>query len=1243
MSTNEFEVITDLLDYAPGATATFTVYGVGEGDAITFEVEHVSDAGDDGVFGTLDDTVVDLGGDGHDPWVVVDGGAGDLDGEANGVIVTEWYVNPDDSLNETFLLTATNFSTSEVASTGFTDGLAPGDSYAFGADGQADVDLTYSGQTDNFNGAWFTNDIFGAGTGVINSFLRTQASGNEDTEDGMNTDGTTNNDEKSGPFTRSVLLDDLPEFTSGDLPDLGLPSGTTYYELRLDINENSDKFNDQYISLDSMMLYVSLDPALEISSNLSGAPLDDTFVTGSETFLVWDLDMDPGNGIWGDGVSDTRDASTDAWVALNYDLQAGSGVGDIAYYIDVTTFDYAVNQLELITPGVDEPIYFYLVSSFGYQGDSGTAARVNADGDFIDEDGNVIEAPDGSEDAIWSTSDGFEEWSFVNTDANPWTISGTKYEDFNGNGSFDAGDSGVQNWTINLYLDGGDGVFDFGEIGSDDIVAASPILTDANGNYSFTGLVEGTYWVVEGSEDGWSNSSLTEIKVGDPTVDQGENFADIDFFNYRDISISGYKYLDVNGDGAHDADGVDNIGGSSDDEVGLQGWEIYLDLNNNNIFDGEDIKVTTDANGYYEFNGLAPGSYTVREILTGDYVQSFPTNTDGEWNLNNLTSGASETDKNFLNYLPATITGKKYYDQQDGGTTKDIVLAGWDVSLYKASADDGGDGDGTSGNNSLELSELDKDGDFIETVTTNASGVYTFDDLAPGSYFVVEELPSDWSATSTTQYKIVVESGETYGDDNDEPTDFTNYSSVTIGGTKYEDINGDGVRDVINDLPIDGATNAGEDAFTFKIWFEETGDGFDMDESVIDDTITQAADGTWSATLTKIGTYYIQELSKDGWSQSSPTSPDYYTVVVAYDPNNQILTATEDGDTPVDSLDFLNFEEMQVCGWKWADISDDGNWDENELGLNGVTIVLDVDEIWGNGNEVMTTVTAFNTEEGLNGYYCFDIEWEDFANKTGFAGDLYIYELEPNGFTQTFDGAYSFAVESGLTYEADYGVKEDGNFGNHMLDGANRTPGFWQSDLGKTFYDGTPDNEGDVGNSDGDDKDFVEEGWFDGDLLIEYGVGDPQKFLVWDDANGVDYSGTDIQLNFQQICKWVSGGDKGGGRDFITILQRDVAAVYLNTLNNAGIAEDGTPEIDPTIAEYYEDAIMFIQTVTGNKKVQKEAWSQYGQEAHTVLAAYNENGEALVEGAFVQIAMDGDDFSTEVVQSYLAAAEDYIA
>ena len=67
---SEPSVSSDKDDYAPGSTATITASGFEPGAWVTFEVDHVSDAGDDGVYGTADDTIVELNGDGHDPWTV---------------------------------------------------------------------------------------------------------------------------------------------------------------------------------------------------------------------------------------------------------------------------------------------------------------------------------------------------------------------------------------------------------------------------------------------------------------------------------------------------------------------------------------------------------------------------------------------------------------------------------------------------------------------------------------------------------------------------------------------------------------------------------------------------------------------------------------------------------------------------------------------------------------------------------------------------------------------------------------------------------------------------------------------------------------------------------------------------------------------------------------------------------------------------------------------------------------------
>ena len=73
------------------------------------------------------------------------------------------------------------------------------------------------------------------------------------------------------------------------------------------------------------------------------------------------------------------------------------------------------------------------------------------------------------------------------------SISGTVYEDLNGNGSDDGQDVGLSG--VNVFIDeNNNGAFD----GTDIITT-----TDANGNYTFAGLAAGNYSVVEQVPTGW--------------------------------------------------------------------------------------------------------------------------------------------------------------------------------------------------------------------------------------------------------------------------------------------------------------------------------------------------------------------------------------------------------------------------------------------------------------------------------------------------------------------------------------------------------------------------------------------------------------------------------------------------------------------------------------------------------------------------------------------------------------------
>src|SRR5262249_18626450 len=62
------------------------------------------------------------------------------------------------------------------------------------------------------------------------------------------------------------------------------------------------------------------------------------------------------------------------------------------------------------------------------------------------------------------------------------TCSGQVFQDFNGNGTQDAGDTGLPGWVVNLL-----------NAATNSTVAST--TTDAGGNYSFTGVAPGTYRV----------------------------------------------------------------------------------------------------------------------------------------------------------------------------------------------------------------------------------------------------------------------------------------------------------------------------------------------------------------------------------------------------------------------------------------------------------------------------------------------------------------------------------------------------------------------------------------------------------------------------------------------------------------------------------------------------------------------------------------------------------------------------
>ncbi len=1081
LQAGELTVSTDKDDYGPGETAIFTIDGVDEGGAIRIEVDHIAGPGEDGEYGTLDDEVVDLGGAGHEPFIVVDGGKGDLDSEKNGTITTEWYVNPDDSQDETFLLTATNLSTGEVASTSFTDSVPGASSSA-----TLDLTLTDSSTTQGFiNDALFSNDAVGAGTGVIDSFVR--ISTNADTEEGYNTSGRKLEfDENSSPnFTRDLQLQDIP---------IIYIDGTAYLEFQLDINE-PDTAAARFLSLDTVEIYVS-DTAI---SDPKGTSAYSTFLQDpTSATLVYEMD-DLTN-------------KDDEWVALNYSLQSGSGVSDMIMYVPLEKFS-----------GIEADDYVTLYSEFGLQGtvtsDSMTYEWINNSGfeewavrEFILKSGYkfhdlnangvwdageeglggwTIEAYTAGEDGTFGTVDdvkvgevvtsddlenlGFYQFSLFDDDTyqfrevqqDGWhqsapdgdgyiteslkvgdrsldnnfgnyqfvEISGFKYEDQDGDGTKDGVDLGLGGWKIDLYEDvDGDGVIDAGV----DLVIATATTADGSGSdpigyYEFTGLAPGSYILKEQGQTGWVQTFPTSDDEHELTLTSGASSTGNNFLNFEEIEISGFKYEDQDGDGTKD--GVD---------LGLGGWKIdlYEDVDGDGVIDaGVDLVIATattadgsgsDPIGYYEFTGLAPGSYILKEQGQTGWVQTFPTS-DDEHELT-LTSGASSTGNNFLNFEEIEISGFKYEDQ-DGDGTKDGVdlgLGGWKIDLYE---DVDGDGVIDAGVDLVIATATTADGSGSDPI-----GYYEFTGLAPGSYILKEQGQTGWVQTFPTsddEHELTLTSGASSTGNN-----FLNFEEIEISGFKYEDQDGDGTKDGV-DLGLGG----------WKIDLYEDVDGDGVIDAGVDLVIATAttADGSGSDPIGYYeftglapGSYILKEQGQTGWVQTFPTSDDEHE-----------LTLTSGASSTGNN--FLNFEEIEISGFKYEDQDGDGAKDGVDLGLGGWKIDLyedvDGDGVIDAGVDLViaTATTADGSGSDPIGYYEF----------TGLAPGSYILkEQGQTGWVQTFptsDDEHELTLTSGASSTGNNflnfeeieisGFKYEDQDGDGTKDGVDLGLGGWKIDL----------------------------------------------------------------------------------------------------------------------------------------------------------------------------------------------------
>ena len=353
--------------------------------------------------------------------------------------------------------------------------------------------------------------------------------------------------------------------------------------------------------------------------------------------------------------------------------------------------------------------------------------------------------------------------------------------------------------------------------------------------------------------------------------------------------------------------------------------------------------------------------------------------------------------------------GIKFHDRNADGDrdTGDETLANWQIKLYR---DPDGDkvledtDDGVTGNGATS----------IATATTNASGEYTFPNLQNGDYIVCEVKQTGWSqslpnAGSADKADCSIDTtlgalgrGFKMTGPDHLGNDFGNYQNGTKSGTKFEDTNGNGVR------------NTGEPGLAgVQIHLFGT-DGLGR---AVHEHATTDANGNYSISVPP-GNYTACESVPAGYTQSFPTSGPSCAGHTGASGFGYTVVLTSGGTDA--GNDFGNFRPGTKSGTKWEDLNANGVKDATEPGLAGVTIHLFGTD--GRGNLVHEHAIT-----GVNGAYSISVP----------PGNYTACESVPAGYTQSFPtsgpscAGHTGASGFGYTVVLTSGGTDAGNdFGN---------------------------------------------------------------------------------------------------------------------------------------------------------------------------------------------------------------------
>lgn len=588
-------------------------------------------------------------------------------------------------------------------------------------------------------------------------------------------------------------------------------------------------------------------------------------------------------------------------------------------------------------------------------------------------------------------------------EALPIRISGTVYHDRDHDVRQDAGEEGIQGVTLTLQIwNAQTGQWENIPSGGK---GTTTTRTDANGDYEFgynLDLKPGRYRIVETQptsfeiSTGASPGSIGGVKTGStdgPNVIRniditlgGTESVDNDFGEARLATISGHVYHDKDNDGNRDA-GEDPISG-------VMIRIIPVDT----VTPQQEVIVYTDANGYFEATGLAPGTYRIVEVQPNGWIDGKDTlgtvdgsasgSKDGNDRFKEivLASGSEGINYDFGELKPAELHGNVSYSDRDGDCFsegyEDRPIAGVLIELY------------------------DAQGNLVASTRTDANGDYSFVGLTPGKYTIVEHTPKGFLDGGERVGRVDGQQNGTEANDRISDIvlgsgdvgvryDFCEKVPATLSGHVYVDNN------LSKDLDSGDKMLAG-----VKV------DLFDANGNLVASTVTDA-NGYYEFTGLAKGLYTVVEHQPKeyiDWYDQAGTI-DGKVVGVAMNPGDTIKQIDLGyGEQSVDN-DFGEIPPSSIAGRVHADRGGDCEYEpeEGDIPLAGVKIEL----LDAQGNVIAVTYT--NAE----GRYRFD-------NLP--PGEYQIRETQPTGYLNGGTDAGSLGGKEGndLVSEIIVGVGQDG-------------------------------------------------------------------------------------------------------------------------------------------------------------------------------------------------------------------------